>query len=180
MEDEDSLSALHSFFVPEDGDLDPRPIAGRLVANRPEFSSLKHGEAVIMFLMRADPQEKQGRQILGQMMLPQFQGALAKVGKWLLVQSTGGVLPDFIMVLDNSFWRQATAIQREALVFHELLHAKHATNREGELRFDEDGKPVWAIRGHDLEEFNEVVRTYGAWLPDITGFLAAAREGGAV
>jgi hypothetical protein len=83
------------------------------------------------------------------------------------------------MILDQQFWTQADGRAREALVYHELLHAAHAVDRDGEPKFTEEGKPIWDIRGHDIEEFNDVVRRYGAWAPDVVAFLAAATEGGA-
>jgi hypothetical protein len=177
-EDEDSIAG--AFFLPEDGDLDPRAIAGNLVATCEDFSHLRQGEAVIMFLMRRDEKLQQGKAILGFMAVPQFQGKLASLCSWLLVKMTGGVMPDFIMVLDAGFWEQATPQQREALVFHELKHAAQAVGKDGEPRFTDEGDPIWAIAPHDIEEFNDVARRYGAWLPDVTGFAAALRDGGAV
>ncbi len=175
---DDGSSLEGTFYLPEDGELDPRPIASRLVAGRDEFGHLRQGNAVIMFLMRRDEVVKQGKSELGSMAVPQFQGKLARFCTWMLVTMTGGVLPDFIMTLDEGFWRQATPMQREALVFHELKHAGHALDRNGEPRFTDEGDPMWAIMPHDIEEFDDVVRQYGAWLPDVTRFVKAAAEGG--
>ncbi len=63
-------------------------------------------------------------------------------------------------------------------MFHELLHAGHAGDKEGELRFTDDGRPVFEIVGHDIEEFDEVVRRYGVWESHIARFSDALREGG--
>ena len=49
-------------------------------------------------------------------------------------------------------------------------------DREGAPRFDDEGRPVWGLQGHDVEEFAAVVRRYGAHNPDIQRFLAAADE----
>ena len=57
---------------------------------------------------------------------------------------------------------------------------QHARDKEGELKFTPEGKPVWDIRGHDVEEFDDVVRRYGAWSPDVQRFIGALREGGAL
>lgn len=179
-DDGEDVPLGESYFFPDtDGELDPKPIARRLVAECEEFLHLRVGEAAILFIMRADPEVKAQRQILGYMALPRFQGSLGKVARWLLAKVCDG-LPDFIMVLDNTWWVQASPTQREALVFHELLHAAHATDKEGEPRFTDDGKPIWDIRGHDIEEFNEVVRRYGAWSPDVSAFIKALAEGKAI
>ena len=168
------------FFVPEEGPGDPRPIMRRLVDAMPEFADLKAGEAVIMVLMRRLYVAKGGKGVLGSMALPVWQGRMGPLAVWLLAKSAGGAVPDFIMTLDATWWSLASNHQREALVFHELLHAMHATDREGELRFTEEGLPIWAIRPHDIEEFNAVVRRYGAWETDVALFAQALREGGVV
>lgn len=178
-EEDDALDPTLAFALPQAGENEPPEIAARLVRDLPEFDHLRHGDVTILFLMRAAPLMKAQRRILGQMALPRFQGSLAALAGWMLDTLCGGTRPDFIMMLDFEFWTQADARAREALVFHELLHAAHAIDKDGEPKFTEEGMPIWEIRGHDIEEFNEVVRRYGAWLPDVTAFLAAAAEGGA-
>lgn len=181
MDEGDDLGPADSFFFPEEGELDPKPIAARLVADLEEFQHLRIGEAAILFLMRAETKLINGtKMVLGFMALPNFQGALGPVGRWLLAKACGGVLPDFIMVLDATWWLQATSVQRTALVHHELLHADHARDKDGEPRFTADGSPIWSIRPHDLEEFNDVVRRYGAWKSDVEAFVHALRDGGAI
>lgn len=175
---EDAPPPDAAFTLPQDGPDDPRPIVRRLVEEMEEFRDLRVGEAVIMAVFRTEPMVKAGRAVLGTMALPKFQGSNGPFAFWLLVKVCGGTPPDFILTLDAQFWGAATPMQREALVFHEMMHARHATDKEGELKFTDEGLPVWAIFGHDLEEFDATVRRYGAWLPDITRFVAAAREGG--
>ena len=165
------------FSMAQEGEFGPQEIAQRLVLNEGAFVHLRAGEAKMLFLMREMPKEKGGKSILGEMTLPRFSGPLGQVGTWLLARVCDG-LPDFIMLLDSTWWVQASPLQREALVFHEMCHAIHAVDRDGELKFDGDGNPIWALRSHDLEEFNAVVERYGAWLPDVTGFAAALRKGG--
>lgn len=167
------------FFSPGDAELDPQPIATALIAHEPLFAHLRDGEASLLFLMRVMPKEKDGKATLGQMCLPTFGGPMASVGTWMLARLCDG-LPDFIMILDVAWWEQAPVEQRRALVFHELLHAKHATDKEGELRFTPEGRAVWAIRPHDVEEFDDVARRFGAWNPDLLRFAQALRAGGAV
>lgn len=170
-----------AFFFPEEGiseEIDPRAISRQLVASLPRYDVLRMGEATILFVFRADPLLKAGKRILGTMALPQFQGSHGPFCRWMLAMLCGGTIPDFIMTLDSEFWTQATPLQRRALVDHELKHAGQQTDREGEPRFTEAGDPVWGIVAHDLEEFDDIVREYGAWKGDIARFVRAAREGG--
>jgi hypothetical protein len=62
-------------------------------------------------------------------------------------------------------------------VYHELCHTEHKRDKEGELRFDVEERPVWGIVGHDVEEFNAVVRRYGAHSLEIQKFLSDASDG---
>ena len=180
-DDGEEFGPADTFFFPnEGGELDPKPIAGRLVKELDDFVHLRAGDAAVLFLMRAEPLVKAQRQVLGMLALPKFGGVLGKMGTWLLAKACGGVLPDFIMILDAAWWEQASPIQREALVYHELCHAAHAVDGFGEPRFTQDGDPIWEIKGHDVEEFNAVVERYGAWLGDLTSFIAALRKGGAI
>jgi hypothetical protein len=158
-------------------DADPRLIGERLVNEVPRFSHLKEGEALIMFVFRMAPKARNKRTILGQISLPKFQGSLGDLAAWLLAIACQGHMPDYMMILDNEFWQAATPTMREALVFHELCHTIHETDKEGELRFNDAGRPVFGLQGHDLEEFNDVVARYGAWLPDVVTFANALRSG---
>jgi hypothetical protein len=162
------------------GDLDPGPIADRLVQTCPEFAHLKLGEPVIMFMFRSDPKIMGQKRQLGQIALPSFGGPNGKLGVWLLAMACGGELPDFIMTLDRQFWDGAAPHQRIALVHHELKHIRHKLDAEGDEKFTEEGDPVYELVAHDLEEFGDTVRRFGAWLPDVKMFADALREGGAL
>jgi len=166
------------FQLPEEGPDDPRPIVRRLVEEEDLFRDLRVGEAVIMAVFRAFPLVKQARTIIGTMALPRWQGSMGPMAEWLLATACGGIVPDFILTIDLVWWNLAGPREREALVFHELCHCMHAVDKDGELRFTDDGLPVWAIRGHDLEEFRAVVEKYGAWDSDIAAFAESLRKGG--
>lgn len=179
-EDDEGAYLAGLFSLPPEGEHEPREIADRLVETCEEFQQLKDGEVVLMLLMRHEEKVKQGRRILGEIALPRFMGPLAPLASWLLAKACDGHMPDYIVWFDAEWWAEATPIQREALVYHELCHAEQAADRDGEPKFDDAGRPVWTIKGHDVEEFSAVVRRYGAWSPDIRLFIAALREGGAV
>ena len=63
----------------------------------------------------------------------------------------------FLIELDKTYWQDCPD-KREPLLFHELCHCW----------IGEDNKA--SIRPHDLEEFSEVVRFYGAWESDVKHF----------
>jgi hypothetical protein len=176
-EEGEPLPAGELFTLALDGANEPKEIAARL-SELPEFADLLHGKVLILFLMRMESKVKGQRAIIGEMALPRFQGALGPVGSWLL-EKVCGETPDFIMLLDAQFWAQADVATRTALVHHELLHATIKVDKDGEQRFTDEGRPVWDIKAHDLEEFDATVRRYGAWKADITSFVRAAKEGGA-
>lgn len=167
------------FEMAGEGEDEPRELAARLVADCEEFAHLRLGEPLILFLMRRAPKLKAGRWVLGEICLPRFMGALAPVGSWLLAKACGGSTPDFLMLLDAEWWHGADSKRRAALIHHELKHIGHARDGDGEPKFNDDGEPVWALEAHDVEEFKDTVRRFGAWSPDIPPFVDALREGGA-
>lgn len=181
MSDEPLPEGLDAFQLVEDVTLsaesDPRTIAAELVETDPDHVHLKLGQANILFLFRRDPKFRHDRIELGSLSLPIFMGKTSAIAKWLLVRSFGAI-PDFVMILDQTFWDQAPREQRVALIDHELTHGIVARNKHGDERFGDDGRPVWAIKSHDIEEFDRIVAKHGAWTPDISSFLAAAGFGG--
>jgi hypothetical protein len=46
-------------------------------------------------------------------------------------------------------------------VNHELLHCAQKLDKEGLPAFDNEGKPIWAMRRHDVEVFIEDVELFG-------------------
>jgi hypothetical protein len=64
-----------------------------------------------------------------------------------------------------------------ALVEHELYHCAQAVDAFGTPKFHrETGRPIYAIRGHDVEEFTGVVRRYGATSGDVRELVHAANQ----
>lgn len=170
----DNDDAIADEFWPPAEDKHPANIAARLIKDA-THSHLE--DAQILWLMRAGPVLEAGRQVIGRVQLPQVQGKLRDLFTHLLVK-TYGFLPEFIVTIDAQWWQEATALQREALVWHELSHVRQAVDKNGEPRFDkETGAPVLAIIGHDIEEFRSTVERYGEWAPHITEFREALERG---
>ena len=166
---------LVGYLVPPDDENAPTAICARLVRSCDEFLHLKEGEASILVLFRTFPKVKAGRDVLGTCCMPSVQGELKPMFEWLLVEKFG-YFPDFMILLDKAWWDAADEHSREALCFHELLHAGQKIDKYGAPMFNKDtGRPTSCINAHDIEEFNATVSRYGAWQPEIGAFVAAVR-----
>lgn len=73
-----------------------------------------------------------------------------------------GRIPDFVLTFYAPYAAEVDDTTWCALVEHELYHCAQATTEFGTPRFRrDDGRPIFALRGHDAEEFVGVVRRYG-------------------
>lgn len=89
-----------------------------------------------------------------------------------------GEIPDFLITFDAVYAAECTDVEWCALVEHELFHCGQQLDRYGYPKFHRDGTPVYAIRGHDVEEFVGVVARYGAGnaAGGTAALVAAAQE----
>lgn len=72
----------------------------------------------------------------------------------------------FVVEIAEDEWKQMGPAARRALVDHELCHLT--------VDFDEETNTLTlAIRGHDVEEFVEVVERHGIWDDDLKAFAEA-------
>jgi hypothetical protein len=78
---------------------------------------------------------------------------------------------DFLIWIAADHCREMKMTQDQYvnLVYHELLHADVEIDEE---TFDE--RPI--VRGHDIEEFADVVRAYGLWIDAQRDFVEAAHQ----
>lgn len=91
------------------------------------------------------------------------------LGKWPKAQMLQqrrewfGDVPDFIITLDAGCALSMDDISFCAVIEHELSHARYELDEAGGIKFSKStGLPVWALRGHDVEEFIGVASRYGA------------------
>lgn len=143
------------------------------VLRMPEHVHLVENEIDLAFLFRREEKIIGGRAILGTVYEPKVQGGLKDVFEWMIRRMLGR-MPRFLVVLDEGYWTDSDGHLREILVFHELSHCRQKVDKYGAPRFDMDGNPVYGIRAHDVEEFNDVVARYGQWNEGIRAFVAAA------
>lgn len=146
--------------------------------HNPEHAHLAHAE--IGFLWTFVENSRRGRRIIGQCEEGKPQGA---IGQWararaeMQIKIWFGFVPDFIITLDAEYCRHCGDAEFMALVEHELYHAAQDTDAFGAPKFSRStGRPVFTIRGHDVEEFVGVVRRYGADAAGIRGIVDAANR----
>jgi hypothetical protein len=85
---------------------------------------------------------------------------------------------DFMVVIAKDVWDSVPQKEwRTALVHHELLHIGIRYDDDGATKFDEDsGRLATYCRHHDIEEFEPVLATYGAWHGELRRFLDAYKK----
>lgn len=75
----------------------------------------------------------------------------------------------FVIEIAEDIWSELTPHQKQALVDHELMHCT--------FEIDEKTDALkLGIRGHDIEEFAEIVQRHGIWSRDLADFAAATKE----
>lgn len=176
MTDDDDLADLQAYSLPGP-DASPEAFAAR-VMRYPEHQHLADNEITFGWLMRHEPKVKGGRTELGSVheTASMAQGGFRDLFEQLLAGMLGH-LPQFVVVINLPWWEQASEMEREALVFHELAHVRQKVDKYGAPRFNvQTGLPVYGIHGHDVEEFTSVVARYGLWKSDLREFVAVAQR----
>ena len=149
---------------------------GGTVAN-PDHAHLR--EASIGFLWTNVENVKRGRMVLGTCQLVTNSG-----DKWTAGRSTQqleewfGDLPDFLITIYAPAAAEMDNASFMALIEHELYHAAQKTDEHGSPMFSNmTGEPLWAMRGHDAEQFIGVVARYGAEASMVEALVEAANAG---
>lgn len=136
--------------------VEPRKVAREIVIPR-WHEHLQ--EAAIAYIYDAEIMTSKGRAIM------------AKIRKANPVEHhlTG---MDLIVLVSMPIWRTLEESQQIALMDHELSHVE--TTMKGT---PPNHEVKYKLVGHDLEEFNEVVKRHGAWYPDIKEFYNSLLQG---
>lgn len=121
---------------------------------------------------------RQGRRIIGQAELgaPRAMGKYAQARAELQVKGWFGSIPDFILTFNASAAESMSDEEFCALVEHELYHCAQDRDAFGAPKFRRSGAPVFAMRGHDVEEFVGVVRRYGPDATSVQALIEAAAQ----
>lgn len=132
-------------------------------------------DADLCFMWASSAFIKQGRTVVGQAEQVMFRASgWQKVRQEQQMIEWFGRVPAFIITLAADYCEQASDAEFCALVEHELYHVAHALDEFGAPKFDKEGNPKLALRGHDVEEFVGVVRRYGA-SPEVRRLVEAAK-----
>jgi hypothetical protein len=150
-----------------------RQLGELLIEKVPEHAHLQM--ATIGYIFRDDELRRQGKvkwaeAILSERIL-QSEKRWGRLVKWAILRilpQFGEVVPDFVILIDRNIWSGLDDDAKFALVDHELSHCFYATLDDGETqKFHQDGSPWWAIRGHDVEDFEGVVERNGLWSEEL-------------
>lgn len=95
---------------------------------------------------------------------------------WQLRQWFGEV-PDFLITISAPIAAEMDDWSFCALIEHELCHAAQDVDAFGEPRFSMEGRPLFRVIGHDVEQFHDVVERYGARASDVERMTQLANAG---
>jgi hypothetical protein len=126
-------------------------------------------EAEIGVLWASDGFVQRGKRVIGTAEEPVFRcGPWQKARQEQQMREWFGATAelDFLITLDAHHSAECDDVDFCALVEHELYHCAQARDEFGIPKFGKNGKPAFALRGHDIEEFVGVVRRYGIGHPD--------------
>jgi len=119
--------------------------------------------ADIGVLWTSVPNAKNMIQIAAQAEKPFFQGnKWSKARQAQQMTSWFGFMPDFVITVSADYARECDDASWCALIEHELYHCAQDRDEFGIPKFNQQGRPLFAIQGHDVEEFVGVVRRYGS------------------
>lgn len=127
------------------------------------------------------PNSRHGKRIVGTAELATPPPSLQKWAKARWSQQVaewfGDVDLDFIITLYAPYFAGADEITCYSGPEHELFHCGQKLDEFGFPKFRKDGRPVFSIRGHDVEEFVGIMKRYGptAGAGDTLAFTMASR-----
>lgn len=149
-------------------------IAGGAPLENPEHEHLRDATLGVLWTNVANGRAM--RTVIGQaeLMPPMAMGKWQRARAVQQVEEWFGVMPDFLL----TFYAPAACDMDDAtfcaLVEHELYHCGQAKDIFGGPKFTRDGRPCFALRGHDVEEFVGVVARYGAGAAGVQPMVDAA------
>lgn len=157
------LDWIITTFIDEHGDL----------AN-PDHAHLSQAQIGVLWT-NAD-NSRQMRQVVGQaeIMPPMAMGKWQRARVIQQIEEWFGAMPDFLLTFSAPAVEGLDDASFCALVEHELYHCAQARDIYGMPKFNKEGRPVFALRGHDVEEFVGVVARYGASAAGVSAMVQAA------
>lgn len=132
------------------------------------------------FVWTNAPNSRGGRVIAGtcELMPPMAMGKWARARAEAQMREWFGDMPDFLITISAPHAQAFDDASFMALVEHELYHAGQDKDEFGQPKFSKSsGLPIFALRAHDVEEFNGIVRRYGAAAAGVEEMVRAANKG---
>lgn len=118
---------------------------------------------------------RQMRHVLGMAEILQTMGGAWKRGRAeQQMREWFGFEPDFVLTFYAPECRHLDDRGFCALVAHELCHCAQAQDQYGSPKFGKMGEPIFALRGHDVEEFTDVVEWFGVTTPELREMVRVA------
>lgn len=115
-------------------------IAAELIDSEPSLAQIKNSTVGIVYLSSTQAKSKADKVVYGQC------EKVAEKYKW-------GIPCEYTITVFEPNVVYFTEDQIRILLFHELLHIK--------IELGDDGVEKYGIRGHDLEDFKEIIDSYG-------------------
>ncbi len=120
--------------------------------------------ADILFVWSSVNFKRQGQVVVGTAQpgkqRPSGPGQKEFIESWYLAWNKNQS-PDFIITICAPYVVDANPDQICALIEHEIYHCGQAKDAFGFPKYNKNGVPKYAMRGHDVEEFVGVVERYG-------------------
>lgn len=139
--------------------------------------------ADVLFVWSSVSFRSKGRTVVGTAQEGRQQGGgpgKKDFSEFLYREWNGGKLPTFVITLAAPFFAEADPTSILAVVEHELYHCGQQRDEFGFPKFNKDGLPMFAMRGHDIEEFVGVVKRYGSTSPEMNALKDALNSPRAV
>lgn len=83
---------------------------------------------------------------------------------------------DFFLIVNGRLWELIDDATRIALIDHELCHIRWKVTDTGGYETDIDGRPIWTLVPHDLEDFAGVIQRHSLWTDAVRRFFQTAAQ----
>ena len=143
-----------------------REIAGPIIDKHHPHLREAHDDGTLRYIFRSEAAKSKGRIVMGK--------ARIKAGldaHMASAPSMGEIVddlavPDQVLIVEIAadVWAELNKAKKRALVDHELCHFK----------VTDTGK--FGILGHDMEEFEIILRRHGLWEPNLEAIADAIKD----
>jgi hypothetical protein len=152
-------------FVDDDGEL-----------TNPDHAHLAEADIGVLWTNCANAKNMRAVIGLAELMPPMAMGKWQRARALQQIEEWFGEVPDFLITISAPDAAAMDDASFCALIEHELYHCAHARDMYGMPKFTKEGRPVFAMRGHDVEEFVGVVARYGVTDHQVQAMVDAANR----